>query len=197
MIGRRWGPCGRWPRQLSDAKDGRLRAGCGAAPLAHRAGVVRVGLRPGTSDRDPEIAGGAGFTEGVVRERHGDDGVGGMAGAEDIVDAAKPMLGVEGFHAWGRDLVALDGREVVDEEIAAALPHHVDIEDGGGHVLVVVKFGFLFNLSDMAYFGVCHTAQVSTRIPTNQLLPHCKKSSSRQKAPRKTPSLCFWAEGAA
>ena len=53
------------------------------------------------SERDPVIAGGAGFTEGVVRERHGDDGVGGMAGAEDVVDAAKPMLGVEGFHAWG------------------------------------------------------------------------------------------------
>ena len=70
----------------------------------------------------------------MVRERHGDDGVGGMAGAEDVVDAAKPMLGVEGFHAWGRDLVALDGRDVVDEEVAAALPHHVDIEDGGGHV---------------------------------------------------------------
>ena len=33
MIGRRWGPCGRWPRQLPDAQDGRLRAGCGAAPL--------------------------------------------------------------------------------------------------------------------------------------------------------------------
>ena len=33
-----------------------------------------------------------------------------------------------------RDLVALDGREVVDEEVAAAVPHHVDIEDGGGHV---------------------------------------------------------------
>ena len=72
MIGRRWGPCGRWPRQLPDAKDGRLRAGCGAAPLAHRAGVVRVGLRLGSSERDPVIAGGAGFTEGVVRERHGD-----------------------------------------------------------------------------------------------------------------------------
>ena len=70
-------------------------------PLAHRAGVVRVGLRLGSSDRDPEIAGGAGFTEGVVRERHGDDGVGGMAGAEDVVDAAKPMLAVEGFHARG------------------------------------------------------------------------------------------------
>ena len=70
----------------------------------------------------------------MVRERHGDDGVGGMAGAEDVVDAAKPMLAVEGFHAWSRDLVALDGRDVVDEEIAAALPHHVDIEDGGGHV---------------------------------------------------------------
>ena len=40
------------------------------------------------SDRDPGIVGGAGFTEGVVRERHGDDGVEGMAGAEDIVDAA-------------------------------------------------------------------------------------------------------------
>ena len=86
------------------------------------------------SERDPVIAGAAGFTEGVVRERHGDGGVGGMAGAEDVVDAAKPMLGVEGVHAWGRDLVALDGREVVNEEIAAALPHHVDIEDGGGHV---------------------------------------------------------------
>ena len=95
----------------------------------------RLGLRMAlASDRDPVIAGGAGFTEGVVRERHGDDGVGGMAGAKDIVDAAKPMLAVEGFHAWSRDLVALDGREVVDEEIAAALPHHVDIEDGGGHV---------------------------------------------------------------
>ena len=91
----------------------------------------RLGLRMAlASERDPVIAGGAGFTEGVVRERHGDDGVGGMAGAEDIVDAAKPMLAVEGFHAWSRDLVALDGREVVDEEIAAALPHHVDIEDG-------------------------------------------------------------------
>ena len=55
-----------------------------------------------------------------------------------------------------------------------------------GGTRVVVKFGFLFNLPDMAYFGVCHTAQVSTTIPTNQLLPHCKKSSSRQKAPRKT-----------
>ena len=99
-----------------------MRAGCGAAPLAHRAGVVRVGLRLGSSERDPVIAGGAGFTEGVVRERHGDDGVGGMAGAEDVVDAAKPMLAVEGVHAWGRDLVALDGREVVNEEIAAALP---------------------------------------------------------------------------
>ncbi len=93
MIGRRWGPCGRWPRQLSDAKDGRAHAGYGAPPLAHRAGVVRVGLRLGSSERDPVIAGGAGFTEGVVRERHGDDGVGGMAGAEDVVDAAKPILG--------------------------------------------------------------------------------------------------------
>ena len=50
----------------------------------------RLGLRMAlASERDPEIAGGAGFTEGVVRERHGDDGVGGMAGAEDIADAAK------------------------------------------------------------------------------------------------------------
>ena len=57
------------------------------------AGGLRMAL---ASDRDPVIAGGAGFTEGVVRERHGDDGVGGMAGAKDIVDAAKPMLGVEG-----------------------------------------------------------------------------------------------------
>ena len=123
----------------------------------------------------------------MVRERHGDDGVGGMAGAEDIVDAAKPMLGVEGFHAWGRDLVALDGREVVDEEIAAALPHHVDIEDGGGHVLVVVKFGFLFNLSDMAYFGVCHTAQVSTRIPTNQLFAALQEVIKQTEGTEKDP----------
>ena len=58
----------------------------------------RLGLRMAVaSDRDPVIAGGAGFTEGVVRERHGDDGVGGMAGAEDVVDAAKPMLAVEGY----------------------------------------------------------------------------------------------------
>ena len=126
-------PVGSVGLAMRDRREGGHPAGCGAAPLAHRVGVVRVGLRPGSSDRDPVIAGGAGFTEGVVRERHGDDGVGGMAGAEDVVDAAKPMLGVEGVHAWSRDLVALDGREVVDEEIASALPHHVDIEDGGGH----------------------------------------------------------------
>ena len=75
------------------------------------------------SDRDPVIAGGAGFTEGVVRERHGDDGAGGMAGAEDVVDAAKPMLAVEGFHAWSRDLVALDGRDQTrDHPMPETLP---------------------------------------------------------------------------
>ena len=53
MIGRRWGPCGRWPRQLPDAKDGRLRAGCGAAPLriapvssASACGLARQSVTP-------------------------------------------------------------------------------------------------------------------------------------------------------
>ena len=53
MIGRRWGPCGRWSRQLPDAQDGRLRAGCGAAPLriapvssASACGLVRQSVIP-------------------------------------------------------------------------------------------------------------------------------------------------------
>ena len=69
--------------------------------------------------------------------------------------------------------------------------------------LVVVKFDgwpLLQRQARCAILGTCKSGQAHQdpcQTPTNQHSRRSSTSSVRQKAPRKTPSLCFWAEGAA
>ena len=93
-------------------------------------GVSRERTRPWTGDRcrppglppsdgDAVVAGLAAGAKRVIGQGHGDDRIGRMAVPEQIIDPAVLVLAIEGVEPRQLEFVALQGRDVADEQVPA------------------------------------------------------------------------------
>ena len=76
------------------------------------------------SHRDAVVAGPPARLEGVIGQRHGDDRIGRMPAPEQIVFPAVQVLGIEHVDPRTDDLVPLDRRDVVAEEVGPVTADH-------------------------------------------------------------------------
>ena len=74
-------------------------------------------LRKYSSVHDQVTPSKAARFEGVIGQRHGDDGIGGMPAPEQIVFPAVQVLGIERVDPRTDDLVPFDGPNVVPEQV--------------------------------------------------------------------------------
>ena len=82
------------------------------------------GLPP--SEGDAVVAGPPACFEGVIGQRHGNDRIGGMPVPEQIVFPAVQVLGIAHVDPRTDDLVPLDRRDVVAEEVGPVTADHGD-----------------------------------------------------------------------
>ncbi len=91
-------------------------------------GTATRGRPPGLppSEGDAVVAGLAAGAKRVIGQGHGDDRIGGMPAPEQIVFPAVQVLGIEHVDPRTDDLVPLDRRDVVAEEVGPDTPDHGD-----------------------------------------------------------------------
>ena len=115
-------------------------AWCHASDEAARAACRASGRDPGTatrcrppglppSDGDAVVAGLAAGAKRVIGQGHGDDRIGWMALPEQIIDSAVLVLAIEGLEPRQLEFVALQGRDVADEQVPALAARHLKVDD--------------------------------------------------------------------